>query len=1524
MHSKTPRSLNIARRSLLDSPRAPPTPRTPGARFRSDVVPSTSLDDVKPVDGRINLNKLRLRSISGLKPHPKAEFLYLRDNCLSTLSNLPLFKNIKILDIGYNEISSLSFLESFPGLRQLYINSNHLTSLSDMPPLANLEHFSFSQNDVSTFEGMPTLPELRVLCASGNTISNFKGLPILNCLEVLRLVDNPISQSNNYRLLGCRVVDPKILRKIDGTNVSDEEQQIACSLPLKVSYCLRFGFIPSSIDNISESCDAFLLDLQQKDQPELLNILLVGETVEEQELRVESVVASRLLQDSTVSFTFQWSRYSQEDGRFIELPSAVSDSYMLTSYDVDTCVRVDVTANYSGSSTRVGKYFAVSNDVSSAPPCLSECSIVGSAVEGQTLTAQSRYSGGKQGGIRYSWLRSNKPIPGATGRTYMCRLEDIGHVISIEMIPIRIDGVEGSPVVSRMNCVVQAALPSVTDVYVEGPFIERELLTAHGSYFGGTEGNSIFQWFRVVEKHERTRQYVEIQDANTRFYTPTSADYGHKLVFQYTPVSNEGVPGTPVSVITQQIGAGNPSIAELAIAGELVEAKSVSVVHSYLGGIEGHSLIQWFCTTNTYDSDLTNLSNNDIQKLFSSLEEKDGRPSPSHWLVVSGATSREFVPKFDHVGRLLAVLYLPIRDDGMEGVPRVAMSRGIVSAGKPSIAGIEIHGVPEQGTELIAKFIYTGGRQGACKVSWFRVSKTNNTTVPNTELLLENSTIYAPVTDDVGSYIRAQVVPIRNDGLEGIAVFKDTETTVQYAKPRFYDVYLDGSAVEGNTITCEASYYGGIEGESQYTWLKIDSQTGDYSEISKKSKTLLITEALVGQCICCAVIPVRSDGLEGSQVISDPIGPVISQKPAIMNLDLIGTPLVGEVLSLENLQWTSNGTARIHVTWSRIVSEESIKIKEVTISPEDLSSSISHEITLDDVNNQIQASVVVERVEDGVKSVTFNARSEIINSLIPVISNFSLSPIPSTQRPIQPSYEYTCIDAEGESIYEWFIKSPISEEWVLVCKEKEFVPAVEHVEHFVRLKYQPVSVTNQIGQLISVDLPNPISWSCAFIQDANIVLNDSTNALNLHYTYVGPTGTTRVSWLRLSPSDDKEYPVSVEDYSDSNTISVYQLTPQDVGKRIRAIVTPISEASSSTTAAILTTSPLTSAIIQGSFIPADLSRAKLIDDVSISSLEMIGKFIEDSEISVVVNTTVPDVPYDFSWSLMDSKGVESVLKGVNELCFTPSLQHVGSTIKFTVVVNSQSFVVKSRPILAGTPTCTELILSGGETNAKPLTLKAFYKGGIAAQPKIKFYRVDKKGKRTEIEEARNAYRYVPTSDDINHSLLVEYTPVREDLVAGEPKTAQINNVELHPSFLQTTLAAVSAKEVVFPVIVHEGSSSEFGRPGDQKLILLNLEKLKVRLPSTKTIWKTAYSSSIKAHCVGENLVQIIFERGGPVLVLETVEKTQPRDLMLSCLRGFMYLASGRHPITGVSFEGIPTSDRALRKWVQNGSWASML
>jgi len=141
--------------------------------------------DLKASDEvRLDSRGHRVRSLKQLRLSPALEFVYLRDNLLSSLEGIEILKGVKVLDLSFNDFKLPGFepLRNCIVLQQLYLAGNQITSLASLPELPNLEFLSVAQNRLKSL-CMAHQLRLQVLAASKNIISTLKGFSHLPSLE---------------------------------------------------------------------------------------------------------------------------------------------------------------------------------------------------------------------------------------------------------------------------------------------------------------------------------------------------------------------------------------------------------------------------------------------------------------------------------------------------------------------------------------------------------------------------------------------------------------------------------------------------------------------------------------------------------------------------------------------------------------------------------------------------------------------------------------------------------------------------------------------------------------------------------------------------------------------------------------------------------------------------------------------------------------------------------------------------------------------------------------------------------------------------------------------------------------------------------------------------------------------------------------------------------------------------------------------------------------------------------------------
>ena len=211
------------------------------------------------------------------------------------------------------------------------------------------------------------------------------------------------------------------------------------------------------------------------------------------------------------SFSYQWMR----DG--VAIPDATSPTYLLSSYDANRQVSVQVTSSATGfvSSTRTSIPESVAPGSLTLTP---RPSLSGVAKVGETL--QINPGVWDQGAVlSYRWYFDNgSAIIGATSDSYKLPVGSLGHKI---FVTVRGDtfGFDGSGQVSESVTVTEGDLNLTPTPWVVGVAKVGSPLTAVPGWWD--EGVSLsYQWFR---------DDVPISGDWRNTYTLTGLDYGHQI-----------------------------------------------------------------------------------------------------------------------------------------------------------------------------------------------------------------------------------------------------------------------------------------------------------------------------------------------------------------------------------------------------------------------------------------------------------------------------------------------------------------------------------------------------------------------------------------------------------------------------------------------------------------------------------------------------------------------------------------------------------------------------------------------------------------------------------------------------------------------------------------------------------------------------------------------------------------------------------------------------------------------------------
>eukprot|EP00762_Andalucia_godoyi_P002663 ANDGO_03292.mRNA.1 Kinesin-like protein KIP3 len=287
--------------------------------------------------------------------------------------------------------------------------------------------------------------------------------------------------------------------------------------------------------------------------------------------------------------------------------------------------------------------FPSSNSMQSLPAVDELVALIqGSFVEGQFVEAAVQYRDGRSvalaGATEWSIQDESGSIVDALAgvqNTWTIRLlsHHVGHRVSFCFRPSWVQLGKDGTAVPGVACLselpVLASEPFIDHVRFAGRAIEGDVLCPVYDYFGGVEGDTLFEWQLVNSQNQK--KFL----SHSRAVHVKSAYLGLRLACKIVPMRVDGTRGTPQLVVSDAVKDSPPKIHGLRFI--FVDGKLV-MQGEYVGGKEGASRIQW-------------------QR---SLLLRNFKP-------IDGATRREFYPSVDDFESYLRIAVLPVRSDNVQG-----------------------------------------------------------------------------------------------------------------------------------------------------------------------------------------------------------------------------------------------------------------------------------------------------------------------------------------------------------------------------------------------------------------------------------------------------------------------------------------------------------------------------------------------------------------------------------------------------------------------------------------------------------------------------------------------------------------------------------------------------------------------------------------------------------------------------------------------------------------------------------------
>lgn len=263
-----------------------------------------------------------------------------------------------------------------------------------------------------------------------------------------------------------------------------------------------------------------------------------------------------------VTYAYQWRRCDQTGRHCVDIGGATATRYTLVHADEGNTIRVVITASSTSGSHAMTSDptdpVLVTDPTSTTPPALS-----GSAVDGQTLSADDGAWTGRPEAFGYLWERCDSEgascstiLEAAADPAYTLVEADVGNTVRVTVTATNEAGSAGAA--SGVSAVVRARAPVAgTMPAITGTAIGGAVLSASTGTWAGTRASSYaYQWQRC---NETGRSCSNLEGATAATYSAEAADVRSTLRVVVT-ARNAAGSASSTSAATAVVSPENPPV----------------------------------------------------------------------------------------------------------------------------------------------------------------------------------------------------------------------------------------------------------------------------------------------------------------------------------------------------------------------------------------------------------------------------------------------------------------------------------------------------------------------------------------------------------------------------------------------------------------------------------------------------------------------------------------------------------------------------------------------------------------------------------------------------------------------------------------------------------------------------------------------------------------------------------------------------------------------------------------------------
>ncbi len=593
-----------------------------------------------------------------------------------------------------------------------------------------------------------------------------------------------------------------------------------------------------------------------------------------------------------ISYAYQWQSCNTGGEECQDIAGATGREYTLESGDLETTLRVAVTASDPDGSVTATS--SASDKVEpGAPSELEAPSISGSPDVSEILSADPGEWGGSETEIGYQWEKCNAAggecvgITGATRSQYELAEGDVGATLRV-----RVGASNGLGSLTAISPATEAIGATATLLNTWAPSVSGipqrgQTLTANaGSWLGTATIGYSYQWQRC-DRYGYSCE--DIDGATAATYVPVAEDVGSALRVLVTATEVSGMaskasPATqPVAAEGAPIVEGPPTISGTGLVGDTLTAVT--------GAWSGEGLT------------------------YSYQWERCGENGEG-CSAISGATAGSYVLTESDAGSAVRVLMTATDGGGSTAAPSLAVAVSattLLKVSAPSISGED-----ELGRTLSADpGIWTGAGAIADSYQWERCNEKGESCA---DITGATESGYTSAVGDLGDTLK---VAVTASGTAGTGSASSAPTGLIGSKPTAPENVIapsiEGNPTTGEMLSAQPGLWLGSEPISYtYQWQRCDAKGEECTNIHEATgETYVLGEADLESTIRVVVTAKNSLGSasatsEPSEAVGAPGPPSSSEGPTI-----VGIAKEGERVFADNGSWSGSWPLSYTYRWER-------------------------------------------------------------------------------------------------------------------------------------------------------------------------------------------------------------------------------------------------------------------------------------------------------------------------------------------------------------------------------------------------------------------------------------------------------------------------------------------------------------------------------------------------------------------------------------------------------------------------------